>query len=64
MVSSESRVYLRSGHDEHSIVTDLCVDLALCLYTILISSRAVAGASLVFLHPWETLAHPNMPQWR
>ena len=64
MVSAEARVKLRSGHDEHGTVADLCVDLTLCLHTILISSRAVAGASLVFLHPGETLAHLNMPQWR
>lgn len=64
MVSAESLMYHRSGHDGHSTVADLCVDLALCLHTILNSSRAVAGASLVFLQTGEMLAHLNMPRWR
>jgi hypothetical protein len=64
MVSAEARVKLRSGEDEHAIVAGLCVDLIPGLHTIPISSRAFCGASLVFLHPWEMLAHLNMRQWR
>ncbi len=64
MVPAEARVKLRSGHDEHAIVARPYVDLIPSLYTILISSRAFAGASLVLLQTGETLAHLNMPQWR
>ena len=64
MVSAESRVKLHSGHDEHGIVADLCVDLVLCLHTILISSRAVPALLWFSFTRWETLAHLNMPQWR
>ena len=38
MVSAEAWVKLRSGHDEHGTVAGLCVDLTLCLHTILIFS--------------------------